>query len=97
MSTAKKTHENNDFETTIREYLKQAREKLDKELLGTREAIRLIAGDKTKEFIRTMDKGLDKKERDFLSALIIASMYQSFCYGYGIGKIEGTTNNKVFL
>ena len=86
-----------DFETMIREYLKQGKEKLIHDLVGTREAIKLIAGEKTREFIKTMDKGLDKDERDFLSDLIIASMYQSFCYGYGIGKIEGRTNNKIFL
>jgi hypothetical protein len=86
-----------DFEKTIKEYLKQGREKLVNDLAGTREVIKLIANDKTKDFLKTMDKGLDKEERDFLSALIITSMYQSFCYGYGIGKIEGHTNNRIIL
>jgi hypothetical protein len=44
-----------------------------------------------------MDRGLDKQEREFLSVLIQMSMYQSFCYGYGVGKIEGTTNSKIYL
>lgn len=88
---------NDDFEKTIKEYLKQGREKLEKDLSGTREAIRLIACDKTKDFVRTMDKGLDKTEREFLSSLIVSCMFQSFCYGYGIGKIEGRTNNRVYL
>lgn len=87
----------NDFEKTIREYLRQGRQKLINELVGTREAIKLIANEKTREFIKTMDKGLDKEERDFLSELIVTSMYQSFCYGYGIGKIEGKTNSKIYL
>lgn len=86
-----------DFEKTIRCYLQQAREKLNGDLVGTREAIKLIAADKARDFIETMDRGLDKEEREFLKAIIIASMHQSFCYGYGIGKIEGNTNERVFL
>lgn len=86
-----------EFEKAIKVYLKQGREKLLKELDGTREAIKLIAVEKTREFIKTMDKGLDKTEREFLKTLITASMYQSFCYGYGIGKIEGSTKKKIYL
>jgi hypothetical protein len=86
-----------DFEKTMKEYLKQGKDKLTNDLAGTREAIRLIANDKMKDFLKTMDKGLDKCERDYLSMLIVSSMYQSFCYGYGIGKIEGNTKNKVML
>lgn len=86
-----------EFEKTIREYLKQGKDKLLNDLSGTREAIRLIACEKTREFIKVTDRGLDKDERDYFSELIISSMYQSFCYGYGIGKIEGRTNSKVFL
>lgn len=97
MSVTRKFYECNDFETTIKQYLKQGRDKLESDLAGTREAIKLIAMDKTRDFIKTMDKGLDKEEREFLSALIVSSMHQAFCYGYGIGKIEGKTNNKVFL
>lgn len=96
MGTGKKVYENS-FESTIREYLKQARKKLEKELTGTREAMKLIALDKTKDFLKVTDRGLDKEERDYLSALIVASMYQSFCYGYGIGKIEGENDRKVVL
>lgn len=87
----------NDFEKTIREYLNQGRNKLSKELSGTREAIKLIAGEKTREFIKAMDRGLSKEERAYMSEIIVASMCQSFCYGYGIGKMEGQTNKKVFL
>ena len=97
MTTAKKISGADNFESTIRGYLKEGREKLDKELLGTKEAIKLIAKDKTKEFIKAMDKGLDKEEREYLSTLIVLSMYQSFCYGYGIGKVEGLTNTRVYL
>lgn len=98
MNTGKeKENSANDFESTIKEYLKQGKEKLSRDLAGTREAIRLIAGDKTRDFIKTMDKGLDKEEREYLSALIISSMVQSFCYGYGIGKMEGHTNSRIYL
>ena len=85
------------FEQTIKEYLRQGKEKLTNDLSGTREAIKLIAEDKTKDFLKTMDKGLDKDERDYLSALIVSGMYQSFCYGYGIGKIEGCSNKRIML
>lgn len=78
-------------------YLKQARDKLNGDFSGTREAIKLIAADKTKDFIQAMDRGLSKEEREFLKALIVTSMHQSFCYGYGIGKIEGNTNDRIFL
>lgn len=85
------------FERTMKFYLKQANERLNCELPGTREAIKLIAAEKIKYFIEIMDKGLDKEEREFLKVLIIASMHQSFCYGYGIGKIEGNSNEKIYL
>jgi len=96
---AKTTNNENmsEFERTIREYLRQGRERLANELTGTREAIKLIAKEKTRDFIKIMDKGLDKEEREFLSELIVTSMCQSFCYGYGIGKIEGRTDKKVYL
>ncbi len=97
MGSTKKFYNASNFERTIREYLKQGRDKLDNELSGTREAIKLITIEKTRDFMQAMDKGLDKNEREFMSAMITASMYQSFCYGYGIGKIEGKTNNKVYL
>jgi len=97
MAGANRHDDINDFEQRIREYLRQGKEKLIYDLVGTREAIKLIACEKTKEFVKTMDKGLDRSEREFLSDLIVSSMYQSFCYGYGIGKIEGRTNNKIFL
>jgi hypothetical protein len=85
------------FESILKEYLRQGKEKLENELTGTREAIKLIAKDKTKSFMMTMDLGLNEEERKCLHSLIVTSMYQSFCYGYGIGKIEGDTKQKVCL
>jgi len=97
MNYPTKPSHNSNFENTIKEYIRQGKFKLENDLAGTQEAIKLIAKDKTKDFIKTMDKGLDKGEREFLSTLIVSSMYQSFCYGYGIGKIEGKTRDKVYL
>ncbi len=97
MEEMRKNEKQSAFEKTIREYLKQGQQKLESDLAGTREAIKLIAIEKTKNFMRTMDHGLDREERDYLMALIVTGMHQSFCYGYGIGKIEGKTDNKVFL
>ena len=42
------------FENTIREYLKQGRDKLENDLTGTREAMRIIAGEKTRDFIKCL-------------------------------------------
>jgi len=86
-----------EFERTLRKYLKEGREKLEKHLIGTQEAIRIIASDKTKDFIVAMDKGLNLEEREYLTSLIISSMYQSFCYGYGVGKVEGATKSRIYL
>ena len=86
-----------DFEARIKEHLKLGREKLLKELDGTREAIKIIAWKKTRDFIQTMDKELDKTERKYLADLMVSSMYRSFCYGYGVGKLEGMTNDKSIL
>lgn len=97
MGNTKKCSDSNCFEKTIKEYLKQGREKLENDLTGTREAIKLIAEDKTRDFIRIMDRGLDKQEREFLNTLIVSSMFQSFCFGYGIGKMEGSTSQRVYL
>lgn len=97
MEELQNTSPSQKFENVIKDYLHQGKEKLEKDLTGTREAIKLIAKDKTKSFMRTMDIGLNEEERECLHSLIITSMYQSFCYGYGIGKIEGDTKQKVFL
>jgi hypothetical protein len=86
-----------DFDKMIKLYLRQAREKLNGDLSGTREAIKLIAADKTRNFIEIMDRGLSKEEREYLKALIVVSMRQSFCYGYSIGKFEGNTNERIYL
>jgi hypothetical protein len=85
------------FEEQIRGFLEQGKEKLMKELEGTRGAIKLLAQDKARDFMRTTDIGFSKEERELLSEMIVSSMYQSFCYGYGIGKMEGSTKRKIYL
>ncbi|QNU66761.1 hypothetical protein EHE19_018300 [Ruminiclostridium herbifermentans] len=97
MEELKKVSPSQKFENLIKDYLNQGKEKLENDLVGTREAIKIIAKDKTRNFMRTMDFGLNEEERNCLHQLIITSMYQSFCYGYGIGKIEGETKQKVRL
>jgi len=97
MQNADRPVNSNNFEDILKEYLKQGKERLDKELIGTREAIKMVASDKTREFIKIADKGLAREEREFLSQLIVSSMHQSFCYGYGIGKMEGVNGRRVML
>lgn len=97
MNANKMTQDRNNFEKMIKAYLRQGRSKLEHEFTGTREAMEHIAYDKTKDFIGVMDIGLDGAEREYLRALIVSSMYQSFCYGYGIGKIEGKNENRVLI
>jgi hypothetical protein len=85
------------FEKLLKEYIKQGKGKLEKDLKGTREAIRQLANEKVKEFMAINDLGLNMDERRYLAATIIASMYQSFCYGYSIGRVEGETSEKIML
>jgi len=87
----------NDVEKNIRKYLVEAQDKLENDFSGTREAIKLISQEKTKDFMKLADRGLDKDERELLSTVVMSSMFQAFCFGYGIGKLEGRTNRKVFL
>ena len=77
---ANKAINRSDFEKTLRLYLKQAREKLDGDLPGTRDAIKPIAADKSRIFSEITVSCLSKDEREFLKSLIISSMRYSFCY-----------------
>ncbi|HEY9060900.1 MAG TPA: hypothetical protein VIO64_10435 [Pseudobacteroides sp.] len=88
MSNYKNTNNYGEFENTVKQYIKEGRMKLQNDLIQTSHAIHSIAQNKTKCFIKNMDKGLDKEEREYLTSLILTSMHQAFCYGYGIGKIE---------
>ena len=89
--------EEDTFEEQIKSFLEQGKEKLMKELEGTRGAIKLLAQDKARDFMRLTDIGFSKEEKQLLSEVIVSSMYQSFCYGYGIGKMEGSTKRKIYL
>jgi outer membrane lipopolysaccharide assembly protein LptE/RlpB len=93
----KSSREDSEFEKQVREYLNQAKIKLNTDLKGTREAIRIIAQERAREFVQFTDRGLDKDEIKYFINIITSSMCQSFCYGYGIGKLEGVTSNKLFL
>lgn len=91
------SHEDSTFEEQIKGFLEQGKVKLMNELEGTRGAIKLLAQDKARDFMRVTDIGFSKEERQLLSEVIVSSMYQSFCYGYGIGKMEGSTKRKIYL
>ncbi|AUG58962.1 hypothetical protein [Acetivibrio saccincola] len=93
MGKNKKLYKRSELEKILREYLRQAKCKLEHEYPGTREAMKLVAESKTREFMQIMDRGLDREERDFLSSLIVSGMYQSFCYGYGVGKVEAKSES----
>ena len=88
------TKHQSDFERTLRLYLRQARDKLNGDGRH-RETINLITADRAG--ISSVTDRTEKEEREFLKSLIITAMRQSFCYGYGIGKFEGNTNEKVYL
>ncbi len=88
MSNNKNINNYTEFENTVKTYIRQGRTKLQNDLVQTSQAIHSIAQNKTKCFMKNMDKGLDKEEREYLTSLILSSMHQAFCYGYGIGKIE---------
>jgi hypothetical protein len=87
----------NEVEKLIRLYIKQGQKKLGTDLAGTKEAVKLIADDNVRDFIVAVDRILENEERDFLKDLIVTCMYKSFCYGYGIGKVEGKTNKRIYL
>ena len=81
----------------IKEYTVEANGKLNDQFTGTRQAIRLIAGEKVREFMVTGDIGLNKEEKELLAAFIAGGMMQSFSLGYGVGKVEGETKKQVYL
>ena len=81
----------------IKEYTIEANSKLNDQYTGTKQAIRLIAEEKVREFMVTGDIGLNKEEKELLVAFIAGGMMQSFSLGYGVGKVEGETKKQVYL
>jgi hypothetical protein len=90
-------HNDSEIENIIRKYLSEAKERLDSDFIGSREAIKEISDEKVKEFILYADMKFGKKEAELLKALYASSMCQAFCYGYGLGKAEETANRKILL
>jgi hypothetical protein len=78
-------------------YIREGKNRLENELAGTRGAIDIISKEKVKKFIKDMDRGLSPQEREHLSASFVISMYQAFCYGYSLGRLEGEKNVKADL
>ena len=56
-----------------------------------------LAEERAKQFQLACDVVLDKEEREILLSLIAGSMFQAFSYGFGIGKVEGETLQKIIL
>lgn len=81
----------------IKKYTKEGNKKLDKQYIGTKQAIIQIAHEKMQEYMWVGDVGLGLDERNILKRLIANSMMKSFSLGYGIGKLEGSTNKQVRL
>lgn len=81
----------------IKEYTIEGNTKLDEHFTGTKQAIRIIAEEKVKEFMMTGDVGLGSEERELLAAFIAGGMMKSFSLGYGVGKVEGLTKKQIYL
>ena len=81
----------------VKKFTKEGNMKLDKQYVGTRQAILQISREKMQEYMRIGDIGLGEEERELLVLIIAGSMMQSFCLGYGIGKVEGLTDKSIYL
>jgi len=86
-----------EFEAKMRAHMEHASSRLENDFMGSKQAMILQAMDKVREFQLACDTILEEDAKEFLTLLIIGSMFQSFSYGYGIGKIEGETLKKVML
>lgn len=73
----------------IRAFTREGCEKLNKQYTGTRQAMKVIAGEKVQEFMRIGDVGLSKEDRSLLASILVRSMMQGFSLGYGVGRVEG--------
>ena len=81
----------------IKIYTQEGNKKLNKQYLGTKQAITQIAYEKMQEYMRNADVGVGSEESELLELMIANSMMQSFSLGYGIGKVEGLTNKQIRL
>ena len=85
------------FEQKMKENIKQAKKRLDSDFKGSKEAMLLQAMDKVKQFQIACDTILGMEEKEILTFMLLNSMFQTFSYGYGIGRVEGETLEKVVL
>jgi len=81
----------------MKENIKLAQSRLDSDFTGSKQAMILQALDKVRQFQVVCDTVFEEEEKEYLALLIAGSMFQSFSYGYGIGKIEGETLRKIVL
>lgn len=85
------------FENEMRTHINHAKKRLDNDFLGSREAMFELAEERAKQFQLACDVIFGEEEREILLSLIVGSMFQAFSYGFGIGKVEGETLQKIIL
>ncbi|MBZ4646956.1 MAG: hypothetical protein PWR27_542 [Petroclostridium sp.] len=86
-----------DFQARMKQNISQAKERLDSDFMGSKEAMLSLAVEKVRQFQIASDTVFENEEKEILTLLIVGSMFQAFSYGYGIGKVEGETLQKVIL
>jgi len=85
------------IENIIRKFLLEAKNRLDTDFMGSREAMKEISDEKVREFLLYTDMNFNTKEKELLKTIYASSMCQAFCYGYGVAKAEETANRKILL
>ena len=86
-----------EFEKAMKKNITEAKERLESDFLGSREAMLLQAEDRVKQYQVASDTILGNEEKEILTLMLLSSMFQTFSYGYGIGKVEGETLEKIVL
>ena len=86
-----------DFQTQMKQNIHQARERLNTDFMGSKEAMLSMAVDKVQQFQVASETILNDEEKEILILFMVNNMFQAFSYGYGIGKVEGETLKKVIL
>ncbi len=87
----------NKFENRMKFYLNEAQYRLGNDFSASREAMLSIAKDKVKQFQLASDNAMKNEEKEILMLMIVGSMFQAFSYGYGIGKVEEESLQKIVM
>ena len=78
-------------------HLNEAQERLGNDFSASREAMLSIAQEKVKQFQLASASIIENEEKEILMLMIVGAMFQSFSYGYGIGKVEEETLQKIVM